>query len=111
MQRSRRHDVDDDTVIDQFGEITETIGPNGETPTDAADVVLTEEQKETIRGGNHRVAILWHELSGWCQAIQDGMIDVFDDLDIEMTTTADAGLRRADAGEPDRERCSRHSPK
>ena len=84
--------VDDDTVIDQFGEITETVGPNGEAPTDANDVVLTEEQKETIRGGDHRVAILWHELSGWSQAIQDGMMDVFDDLDIEVTTTADAAF-------------------
>lgn len=85
-------DVDDDTVIDQFGEITETIGPNGETPTDAADLALTEEQKATIRNGDHRVAILWHELSGWSQAIQDGMLDVFDDLGIEVTTTADAAF-------------------
>ena len=67
-------------------------GPNGESPTDAADVTLTEEQKETIRAGDHRVAILWHELSGWSQAIQDGMVDVFDDLGIEVTTTADAAF-------------------
>jgi ribose transport system substrate-binding protein len=85
-------DVDDDTVIDQFGEITGTVGPNGESPTDAAEVTLTAEQQETIRNGNHRVAILWHELSGWSQAIQDGMLDVFEDLDIEVTTTADAAF-------------------
>jgi ribose transport system substrate-binding protein len=85
-------EVDDDTVIDQFGEITETVGPNGEAPTDAAEVALTDEQKETIRSGNHRVAILWHELSGWSQAIQDGMLDVFNDLNIEVTTTADAAF-------------------
>ena len=78
------------TVIDRFGAITETVGPNGETPTPASDLSLTPEQKTQLAAGGYRAAILWHELSGWTKAIQSGMKDELTELGIEVVATSDA---------------------
>jgi ribose transport system substrate-binding protein len=82
--------VPDDTVIDKYGTIEGTVGPNGEKPTKATDLTLTDAEVQKLRSGNHRVAILWHELSAWSQAIQDGMMDEFDKLNVTVVATADA---------------------
>ncbi|MCU1558565.1 MAG: Monosaccharide transporter substrate-binding protein family [Microbacteriaceae bacterium] len=78
------------TVIDKFGTITATRGPNGEAPTKATDLALTDDQISQLKSGNHRVAILWHELSAWSKAIQDGMVNEFQTLGIKITATGDA---------------------
>jgi ribose transport system substrate-binding protein len=78
------------TVIDKFGHITSTVGPSGEKPTSATDITLSEEEVAQIKAGNHRVAILWHELSAWTQALQDGMLAEFAELGVTVTATADA---------------------
>lgn len=82
--------VPTDTVIDRFGEITGTVGPNGEQPTPGVDVTLTQEQEEQLRGGDYRAGILWHELSAWSLAIQAGIEDQFADLGITVVATAGA---------------------
>jgi ribose transport system substrate-binding protein len=87
---SGQANVPDNTVIDKFGTITATKGPKGETPTKATDLTLTDQEITQLRAGNHRVAILWHELSAWSKAIQDGMTDEFKSLGIQVTATADA---------------------
>jgi ribose transport system substrate-binding protein len=84
-----------DTVIDQFGEITQTVGPNGEEPTPSTELVLTEEEKEQIRAGGYRAAISWHELSNYSQALQAGIEEVFEDLNIEVVAVTDAGFDAA----------------
>lgn len=82
--------VPTDTVIDQFGTVVETIGPNGEEPTRAAEVVLTDEQAAAIAAGGYRAAIAWHEVSGWSQAIQAGIEDEFAVLGVEIVSVSDA---------------------
>lgn len=82
--------VPDDTVIDRFGTVTETVGPNGETPTPTADLTLTDEQRATIASGGYRAAVLWHELSSWSKAIQAGIEDEFSELGIAIVATSDA---------------------
>lgn len=82
--------VPTNTVIDKFGTISETVGPNGEAATPTSDLELTSEEIAQLRSGNHRVAILWHELSAWSQAIQDGMLHKFNELGITVTATGDA---------------------
>ncbi|MGO1410381.1 MAG: substrate-binding domain-containing protein [Microbacterium sp.] len=82
--------VPTDTVIDQFGAVTKTQGPNGETPTPTSEMTLTEEQRETLASGDYRAAIAWHELSSWSQAIQAGIEDELDELGISIASTTDA---------------------
>lgn len=79
-----------DTVIDRFGTVTATIGPTGEKPTPAADIILTVAQKQQIEEGDYRAAVLWHELSSWTKAIQAGIEDELAALGIELVATADA---------------------
>jgi ribose transport system substrate-binding protein len=83
-------DVPTDTVIDKFGTVTETVGPNGEAPTPAAEVTLTDEQVAAIADGGYRAAIAWHELSSWSQAIQAGIEDELAELGVQIVSTSDA---------------------
>lgn len=85
-------DVPMDTVIDRFGVITDTLGPNGETATRISELELTDEEKTQLREGGYRAAVLWHELSAWTLVVQSQIEAVFDDLGIEMVATADAKL-------------------
>lgn len=82
--------VPSDTVIDRFGTVTETVGPNGEVPTPAADLTLTADQRAAIAAGGYRAAILWHELSSWSKAIQAGIEDELSELGIAIVATSDA---------------------
>jgi len=83
-------EVPTDTVIDRFGTVTQTVGPNGERPTPVADVTLTDKQAAQIRQGGYRAAIAWHELSNWSQALQSGMESKFDELGVQVVSTTDA---------------------
>lgn len=82
--------VPTDTVIDRFGTLSATVGPAGEKATPTSDLSLTAAEVEQLRAGHHRVAILWHELSAWSKAIQDGMVHKFEELGITVTATGDA---------------------
>lgn len=88
--------VPSDTVIDQFADVTETSGPNGETVTAAEELTLTDEEKQQLRDGNHRVAFVWHEIQNYSQAIQAGAEAVFEDLNIEVVATTGAAFKAAD---------------
>lgn len=87
--------VKTDTVIDRFGEVTSTVGPNGEEPTPSEELVLTDEEKAQIREAGYRAAISWHEQSNYSQALQAGMEEVFDELGIEIVSVTDAGFDAA----------------
>jgi ribose transport system substrate-binding protein len=83
-------EVADDTVIDKFGLIEGTYGPAKEAPTPATSLTLTPEQVTQVKAAGYKAAILWHEMSGWSQAVQDGMVAQLDELGIEITSKADA---------------------
>ena len=85
-----QENVPNNTVIDKYGTITATKGPKGEAPINAVSLQLTDGEIAQIKSGKHRVAILWHELSAWSKAIQDGMVDEFKTLGVTVTATGDA---------------------
>lgn len=79
-----------DTAIDSYRGATTTVGADGEESTPISELSLTAEERDTLRNGEHRAAILWHTLDAWSIAIQGGMEAMFDELGIEVVATTDA---------------------
>lgn len=74
------------------GEILAT-GPNGETATLAAELSLTEEEKEKVRQGNYTAAVALHYGGNdWSTSQVQGLTDTFKDLGIELVATTDANF-------------------
>ena len=69
-------------------------GPNGESPTAASEVSLTEEELEQIRGMGATAAIVMH-YSGddWSAAQIAGLRDQFEKMGIEVISETDADFR------------------
>ncbi|WP_446210367.1 substrate-binding domain-containing protein [Micromonospora sp. IBSANI012] len=80
--------VASNTVIDK--KITGTVGPKGEQPTRVADLTLTDAEVAQVKGRHYKAALLWHEMSAWSSAVQQGALDEFSRLGIEVVATADA---------------------
>lgn len=80
--------VASNTVIDK--QITGTVGPKGEQPTRVTGLTLTDAEVAQIRGRHFKAALLWHEMSAWSSAVQQGAVDEFGRLGIEVVATADA---------------------
>jgi ribose transport system substrate-binding protein len=67
------------------------LGPNGEPATPVAEVQpLSDQEKQRIRDGRYRAALLWAGAGEWYNALGAGARDVFADLDIEVVAEADA---------------------
>ena len=77
-------------TIDISNFVFETRGPNGETPVDASNVVVSEEDAQTIKDGKYKVALLMHESSDWVNAVLAGAQDRFAELGIEVVAVTDA---------------------
>lgn len=69
-----------------------TVGPNGEAPTPAASLTLTEAEIDKVKAGNHTAALVWHELYDWSNAVARGAKDEFARLGIEVIAETDAGF-------------------
>jgi ribose transport system substrate-binding protein len=80
--------VPSNTVIDK--NVDGTVGPRGEVPTRVADLALSDAERTEIKAGDHTAALLWHEMSSWSTAVQQGALDEFDRLGIHVVATADA---------------------
>lgn len=72
--------------------LTQTKGPQGEEPTWADQITLTDEEKAKIRSGNYKVAYLLHTSADFTNALTAGANDVFKDLNVEVVVTTDAGM-------------------
>lgn len=70
--------------------VLETVGPNGEEPTPASEVTLSEEQKEEIREGDYTAALLWHTSAAFTDGVSAGAREVFDDLGIRVIAETNA---------------------
>jgi len=69
-------------------------GPNGESPAPAADVELTPEEIEKVKGMGATAAIVMHYGGNdWSTAQIDGLKQQFADLGIEVITTTDANFK------------------
>ncbi|MGE3831627.1 MAG: substrate-binding domain-containing protein [Parvibaculaceae bacterium] len=62
------------------------IGPHGEASSEAADVLklMTPEDREKIRAGNFKAAIIWYTSAPFFKAVDSGLQEVLGDLKIEI---------------------------
>lgn len=72
--------------------LTETRGPNGESPTASTTLTLTDGEVAHIRAGHFTVAFLWHTSSDFTVAAQAGAQDELMRLNVEVIATADAAF-------------------
>lgn len=70
--------------------VYETIGPQGETPTNYDAVHISGTDKDAIRNGNYKAAILMHTSSDWTNAVISGAKDMFSSLGIDVVAVTDA---------------------
>lgn len=75
-----------------FAETPVTVGPNGEAPTAASSVLITETQITTLKSANHTAAFVWHELSDYTNAVDRGARAEFERLGIKVVAQTDAGF-------------------
>ena len=69
-------------------------GPNGEDPTPAASLSLSDDEMAKIKDMNATVAIVMHYGGNdWSQAQVDGMEDQFGKMGIEVIAVTDAGFK------------------
>ncbi len=74
-------------------------GPNGETPTSADELTLTQDEIDQVKAGNYTAAFVWHENSEFIQAVQEGVERGFSELGIEVVASTSAefdAARQAD---------------
>ena len=77
------------------GQVLST-GPNGEEPTAAAEITLSDEDLETIRAMNATAAtVLHYGGNDWSQAQVDGLRHQFEVMGIEVIAVTDAGFSAA----------------
>lgn len=68
----------------------ETVGPQGESPTNYDDVYLSSDDKSTIKSGGYKAAILMHTSSDWTNAVIAGAKDMFAELGVDVVAVTDA---------------------
>ena len=101
-------------VIERWGTVTledfTTKSPDGVKATSADVLKLTEEEKETIRSKNLKVAWLYGERSEWSRGLGNGSAVAMKDLNMELIFEDDAkwdpakqvtGLENALVAKPD----------
>lgn len=70
--------------------VYETMGPQGETPTNYDNVYLSGSDKEMIKDSGFKAAILMHTSSDWTNAVISGAKDMFADLGVDVVAVTDA---------------------
>jgi ribose transport system substrate-binding protein len=69
-------------------------GPNGETPTPAADITLTADELAKVKAKKATAAIVMHYGGNdWSTAQVDGLKKTFGDLGIQVIATTDANFK------------------
>jgi ribose transport system substrate-binding protein len=63
-----------------------TVGPNGETPTPAADLELSEAELARARAGNYKAAMAWRANQLFEQAMTAGAEAAFDEAGVEVVS-------------------------
>ena len=68
----------------------EFVGPNGEVPTPAEELELSDEEIAQVQEGGYTAAFVWHENSPFIQAVESGATAMFDELGIEVVSSTTA---------------------
>ncbi|MGH9246660.1 MAG: substrate-binding domain-containing protein [Acidimicrobiales bacterium] len=74
-------------------------GPNGERPTSAEELTLSEDEIDSVKSGGYTAALVWHENSEFIQAVQEGVERKLSELGIEVVARTSAefdAARQAD---------------
>src|SRR5215475_11092766 len=79
-------------AVNAFAAEGTTTGPNGEKPTPAGTVVLTDAEVQQIKDGKFTAALVWHEMSEYTNAVNRGAQDEFKRLGITVVAQTDAGF-------------------
>lgn len=83
-------------ALEQLAGQVLSTGPNGEAPTAAAEISLSEEDLEAIRAMNATAAIVLHYGGNdWSQAQVNGLRHQFEVMGIEVIAVTDAGFSAA----------------
>ncbi|MDW6026327.1 substrate-binding domain-containing protein [Mesorhizobium sp. BAC0120] len=72
-----------------------TTGPNGEKPTPAGTLVLTDAEVQQIKDGKFTAALVWHEMSEYTNAVNRGAQDELERLGVTVVAQTDAGFDAA----------------
>jgi len=72
--------------------VEETKGPHGETAASYRDVRLSANELEQVRQGGHTAALLMHTSSAFTRALEQGAIDAFAEMGVEVVARTDAGM-------------------
>ncbi|MBA3415412.1 MAG: substrate-binding domain-containing protein [Chloroflexia bacterium] len=72
--------------------VEQTRGPNGETATSFAEVSLTADELAEIQAGDYTAALVMHTSSAFTRALEQGAIDAFAEMGIEVVAQTDAGF-------------------
>lgn len=86
--------IDPDTALAELQKTVLSLGPNGEKPTPAADLLLSGEELQKIRDMKATAAIVMHYGGNdWSRAQVDGLKDQFGKMGIEVIAVTDAGFK------------------
>ncbi len=73
----------------------QTVGPQGESATPSASVIVPDGKVAMLKDGNYTAALLWHDQSEFVNAVTAGATDEFTRLGIEVVATTSAGFDAA----------------
>ena len=86
--------VDPDAALKELATKVMSLGPNGETPTAASEVKLTDEELAKIKGMKATAAIVFHYGGNdWSQAQLQALKAQFAVMGIEVIAVTDAGFK------------------
>jgi ribose transport system substrate-binding protein len=80
----------DNSIVIESAASELASGPNGETPTPANTVVLSNETKADVRKKGFKAALVWAGSGEWYNAMTDGATAVFNELGIKIVMISDA---------------------
>jgi ribose transport system substrate-binding protein len=81
-------------ALDELSTKVLSTGPNGEDPSPAADIKLSDEELKKVEGMNATAAIVLHYGGNdWSTAQVDGLKDQFGKLGIEVIAVTDANFK------------------
>lgn len=69
-----------------------TVGPNGESPTPASSLAISNAQVAKVKAGGYTAALVWHELSDYTNAVDRGARAEFERLGIKVVAQTDAAF-------------------
>lgn len=68
----------------------ELEGPLGNPATPVSGIALSDSERQTIRQGGYKAALVWHGSSTWVNALTAGAKAAFDELGIRLVGQTDA---------------------